>query len=195
MHITLSRCKKSLLLLALDRNLVGGQTWSPIVVKNITNLGSQSAPDVTVVSRDGGYSCLIEGRIVWLYDDTECLDLDGHQHSFVSNTASYAYQHDRNISTVTDFGVVGAGVDGQGRKVHAILADTAVGSGGWIPFQHDELEFNKRKIGQERVAICERCACQKAGWKADDVASLRARHLTHVDQYHAGFSLCTSGLC
>lgn len=146
--------KLPILLLALDGTVVAAQTWSPIIVKKITELGHQSTPDVTAVSRDGGYSTIINGNIVWLYDDTECLDLDGRQHSFVSNTAAYAYQGDQNISTVKDFGVVEAGEDQEGRKVLAILADTAVGSGGWIPFQHDELEFNEKNKGEQRIAIC-----------------------------------------
>jgi hypothetical protein len=144
-----------LLVLALERRIAGGQTWSPIVVKHITELGHQSTPDVTAVSRDGGYSTLINGNIVWLYDDTECMDLEGRQYSFVSNTAAYAYQKDQNISTVKDFGVVEAGEDRNGRKVHAILADTTVGTGGWISFQPDELNFNEKRKGRERVAICE----------------------------------------
>ena len=161
MHFPLSKYQQLLLLLALDSTVVVGTTWSPIVVKNITDLGRQLTPDVTAVSRDGGYSTLIDGNIVWLYDDTECLDLDGRQHSFVSNTAAYAYQPGQNISTVTDFGVVETGEDSHGRTVKAILADTTVGSGGWIPFQRDELNFNKRKKGEERVAICECYTFQK----------------------------------
>lgn len=161
MRIQQRKYKIVFLVLALDRRIVDGQTWSPIIVKNITDLGRQSAPDVTAVSRDGGYSTLISGNIVWLYDDTECMDLEGRQHSFVSNTAAYAYQRDQNISTVKDFGVVEAGEDRHGEKIYAILADTTVGSGGWIPFQPDELRFNEKNKGKERVALCEHCAFQK----------------------------------
>ncbi len=129
--------------------------WTPIVVKNITALGPQLTPDVTYVSRDGGYSALINGNIVWLYDDTECMDLGGKQLSFVSNTAAYANQPNQNTSTVADFGVMPAGKDKNGNKNYAILADTSVGTGGWIPFQPDELDFNQHKKNVERVAICE----------------------------------------
>ncbi|KAL6717044.1 hypothetical protein ACLMJK_004958 [Lecanora helva] len=125
---------------------------SPITVKNVTLLGSQLNPDVTSVSRDGGYSALINGNIVWLYDDTECKDLQGKQLSFVSNTA--AYQADSaNVSRVNDFGVVRLGKGQDGSPKTAILAGTSVGTGGWIPFQSDELDFNKDQIGKERVAI------------------------------------------
>lgn len=155
MHFRYKNYRSLFVLLALNRRIAADQTWSPIVVKNITELGRQSTPDVTAVSRDGGYSTLINGNIVWLYDDTECMDLEGRQHSFVSNTAAYAYQEDQNISTMKDFGVVEAGEDQDGRKVNAILADTAVGSGGWIPFRPDELRFNEEKKGTERLAICE----------------------------------------
>ena len=123
-------------------------------VKNIRFIGSQITPDVTDVSRDGGYSVLINGNIVWLYDDTECMGYAGQQLSFVSNTAAVS-QPNQNISTVQDFGVVLVGEDSQGRKEYAILANDTVGTGGWIPFQPDELQFNDDNKGQERVAICE----------------------------------------
>ena len=127
--------------------------WTPIIVKNVTSLGTQTAPDVTDVSRDGGYSVLINGNIVWLYDDTECKDLQGNQLSFVSNTAAYQRDND-NVSAVTDFGVVNLGQNPDGSPKNVILAGTTVGTGGWIPFEPDELDFNKERVGQERVAIC-----------------------------------------
>ena len=130
--------------------------WTPIVIKNVTALGPQFTPDVTRVSRDGGYSVLINGNIVWLYDDTECMDSDGKQLSFVSNTAAYANQPNKNVSTVADFGVMQVGTDKNGNKNYAILADISVGTGGWIPFQPDELNFNQQKKNVERVAICKR---------------------------------------
>lgn len=127
----------------------------PITVKNITTLGAQLTPDVTDISRDGGYSALLNGNIVWLYDDTECMDVNGDQLSFVSNTAAYAEQGDLDFRAVNDFGVVNLGRDLDGLPKTAILADTTVGTGGWIPFQPDELDFNKQMAGKERVAICE----------------------------------------
>lgn len=130
-------------------------SWSPIVVKNITTIGPQLTPDVTNVSRDGGYSALINDHIVYLYDDTECMDFQGTQISFVSNTAAYASDPNINVATVTDFGVVNLGTDTTEAAKNAILADTSVETGGWIPFQTDELEFNERKKGRERVAICD----------------------------------------
>lgn len=130
-----------------------GQAWSPMVVKSVAALGPQLSPGVTNVSRDGGYSALINGNIVWLYDDTECTDLQGKQLSFISNTATY--QSDpQNLSTVTDFGVVDLGKTGDGTMKTAILAGTTVGTGGWVPFQPDELDFNQKMVGKERVAIC-----------------------------------------
>ena len=128
--------------------------WTPIVVKKVTELGPQLSPGVTNVSRDGGYSSLINGRVVWAYDDTECFDDDGKQLSFISNTASYSDRPDKDISKVVDFGVVEVGKDKNGKPKKAILADETVGTGGWIPFQADELDFNDKNKGKERVAIC-----------------------------------------
>ena len=130
------------------------QAWTPIVVKSVTTLGSQLTPDVSNVSRDGGYSALINGNILWLYDDTECMDTQGDQLSFVSNTAAYANQPDSNTATVTDFGVVDLGANTDGSPKNAILAHTTVGTGGWIPFQPDELQYNEQMKGKQRVAIC-----------------------------------------
>ena len=130
--------------------------WTPVVVKTITNLGPQLTPDVTDVSRDGGYSALINGKIVWLYDDTECMDMTGTQLSFVSNTAAYQnFDSSNSVSTIADFGVVDLGSNQDGSPKTAILANTTVRTGGWIPFVKDELKFNEENNGKQRVAICE----------------------------------------
>jgi len=129
------------------------EPWTRIGVKTITLIGPQLTPDVTNVSRDGGYSVLINDNIVWLYDDTECMGYAGNQLSFVSNTAALSYPN-QNMSTVDDFGVVEVGTDRYGRKESAILANDTVGTGGWIPFMPDELQFNDNNKGRERVAIC-----------------------------------------
>ena len=128
--------------------------YTPIVVKNVTPLGSQLTPDVNNVSRDGGHSSLIDGNIVWLYDDTECMDSKGSLLSFVSNTAAISTSPQDNVTTVTDFGVINVGKEKNGSPKNAILAGTNVGAGGWVPFQPDELEFNQQMSGKERVAIC-----------------------------------------
>ncbi|KAL8704631.1 MAG: hypothetical protein Q9201_002217 [Fulgogasparrea decipioides] len=128
--------------------------WTPVVVKSVTQLGPQNTPDVTHVSRDGGYSVLLDSNIVWLYDDTECLDLAGEQLSFVSNTAAYAADPSENVSLLQDFGVEAVGKDKKnGRTDYAILANTTVGTGGWIKFLPDELDFNEQRKGVRRVAI------------------------------------------
>lgn len=128
---------------------------SPIAVHNITYLGSQLTPDVTNVSRDGGYSTLVNGNIVFLYDDSECFDSLGNQLSFISNTAAYANQPNTNLRTAKDFGVMNLGKDKKGIAKNAILAGSTVETGGWIKFSPDELDFNQQKKGVERVAICE----------------------------------------
>lgn len=154
----------SILILSLEVAIIMAQPWSPIVVKNVTQLGTQLAPDVTNVSRDGGHSVLLNGNVVWLYDDTECMGYDGHQLSFISNTAAYTREPSRDLCTLKDFGVVMVGEDQQGRKQYAILADKTVGTGGWIPFEQDELDFNNGNSNGERVAICKAPLRQSLGW-------------------------------
>lgn len=150
-HLGLSWMLSSLVYITITPALA--EPWTQIGVKNITLIGPQLTPDVTNVSRDGGYSVLINDNIVWLYDDTECMGYAGNQLSFVSNTAALSYPN-QNISTVDDFGVVEVGADRYGRKESAILANDTVGTGGWIPFMPDELQFNDNNKGRERVAIC-----------------------------------------
>ena len=157
--------------------LVIAEPWTQIMVKNITLIGPQLTPDVTNVSRDGGYSVLINENIVWLYDDTECMGYAGDQLSFVSNTAALAYPN-QNISTVDDFGVVEVGIDRYGRKETAILANDTVGTGGWIPFMADELQFNDNHKGSERVAIC-KINCGREIEVSIDLRPQGQAHLRH----------------
>ena len=167
---------------------------SIINVKNTTSLGPQLSPDVTDVSRDGGYSALINGNIVFFYDDTECFDSEGDQLSFVSNTAAYASKPNTNILEVEDFGVVDLGTDTDGSRKRAILADSSVETGGWIPFSDDELHFNKQKKGKERVAICTSCtACLETS--AADRLSSRAWNVPDFHQHYSSLPICASRLC
>ncbi|KAI9815561.1 MAG: hypothetical protein M1827_002695 [Pycnora praestabilis] len=137
----------------LSAHTVHATDWTSVVVKNVTRLGPQITPQVTDVSRDGGSSVLVNGNIVWLYDDTECLSLEGDQLSFVSNTAAYAANLKSNVTIVHDFGIVTVGKDKYGNKETAILANYSVGDGGWVPFNQDELDFNNENVGKQRVAI------------------------------------------
>lgn len=139
-----------LVLLPLFSSSVLGK--SLISIKTVTFLGPQLTPDVEDVSRDGGYSVLVNGNVVWLYDDTECFDAAHNQLSFVSNTGAFGDRS--NVSLVADFGVRNLGRDTNGEDKTAILPDSEVSTGGWIPFQKDELQFNANRKGQERVAIC-----------------------------------------
>ena len=133
---------------------VSSESWTPIVVKNVTLLGSQSSKNVNSVSRDGGHSVLLNRRIIWLYDDTECISQDGQQLSFLSNTAAYASSLESGVLNVTDFGVIVVGKNAEGYNETAILSDQAVGDGGWIPFDKEESDFNQENKGTRRIAIC-----------------------------------------
>ena len=84
------------------------------------------------------------------------MDMTGTQLSFVSNTAAYqSFDNGYSVSTIADFGVVDLGSNQDGSPKTAILANTTVRTGGWIPFVQDELEFNEENNGKQRVAICE----------------------------------------
>ncbi|KAI9791067.1 MAG: hypothetical protein M1816_004298 [Peltula sp. TS41687] len=152
MHIP-GRLMITLICPLIDVILVSGESWTPIVVKNVTLLGPQISTDLTNVSRDGGHSVLLNNQILWLYDDTECMSVEGKQLSFVSNTAACASDLAVNISNVMDFGVEVVGKDEAGHDVTAILSHQAIGGGGWIPFGDDESDFNDKDKGKKRIAI------------------------------------------
>lgn len=130
--------------------LIGSQ----LIISNVTNLGPLHSPDITGVSRDGGASVLLNSRILWIFDDTECLSATNQQLGFVSNSASYSSEPNGNISLLNNFGVVTAGNDEDGHKQYAIRAGGPIGTGGWIPFKKVELEFNGEQPGKDRIAIC-----------------------------------------
>ncbi|KAI9832687.1 MAG: hypothetical protein M1819_004273 [Sarea resinae] len=131
----------------------GATPWTPVVVKTTEIIGHQRTPDITNVSRDGGFSFLIEDKVVWVYDDTQCMSEQGRILSFVSNSAAYASNVEDTISEVRDFHIEevrGA----QGREGRAIEQGDAVnGGGGWIPFNQDEIDFNNDHRNRERIAI------------------------------------------
>ena len=129
-------------------------TNSLIQVLETLNLGPQLTPDLTNVSRDGGHSVMINGNVVWLYDDTECFSHEGKQLSFVSNTAAYAADLSDGVTSVQDFGVELVDHDSAGKADYAILEFGAVGDGGWIPFIDGEVQYNSDNEGKERIAIC-----------------------------------------
>ena len=134
---------------------MSSERWTPVVVNNVTILGPQNAPNVTNVSRDGGHSVLLSNRVTWLYDDTQCMSQTGKIISFISNTAAISSKRASDSTTVEDYGIVEIGKDALGSRLNAILEETVVGYGGWIPFSENEIKFNTAKNGRERIAICE----------------------------------------
>ena len=128
---------------------------SLMAVKEVSVLGAQISPSLTRVSRDGGYSVLLDGQIVWLYDDTESLSDSGSLLSFVSNSAAYASQPHSSSLNVRDFSVVSVDAGPGGGKDSAVLGGEVAEAGGWIPFEAYERRFNtEKKDGDERIAVC-----------------------------------------
>ena len=129
-------------------------TWTPIVVRDITRLGPQKSTGVQDLSRDGGHSVLLNRRIVWLYNDTECFSDNSSQLLFVLNTAAYTLDPQADAATVLDFGTVDVGADADGNTYCTLLADKVVSGGGWIHFTAEERGFNSEHGGDKRVVIC-----------------------------------------
>ena len=123
-------------------------------VKNVTILGPQRSTSVTNLSRDGGSSVLLNGNIVWLYDDTASRNKNGTILSFLSNTAAYSSEPNGSVTLVRDFGVVLANQSNPFQPETAILAKEVVQNGAWIPFTEEEAVINQKDPSQERVAIC-----------------------------------------
>ena len=136
-------------LLSTFLSMALAEPWTVVRVENIEFLGTQQTPDVTKVSRDGGFSCLINGnKAVWTYADTECFSSNGHQLSFLSNTAATS-EPNKNISLVHDYGIE---IVERGNR--AILAGDVVGMGGWINLTREEYEFNEYNANRRRIAVC-----------------------------------------
>ena len=125
-----------------------------LTVKNVTMLGPQRSTSVTNLSRDGGSSVLLNGNIVWLYDDTASRNKNGSILSFLSNTAAYSSEPNGSTLLVRDFGVVLADQSNPFQLETGILANEMVRNGGWIPFTEEEAEINQKDPSQKRVAIC-----------------------------------------
>ncbi|KAI9803291.1 MAG: hypothetical protein M1825_002082 [Sarcosagium campestre] len=141
-----------LLTLIINAFTTAAAPWTPVVVKEVKVIGTQVTPNLTQVSRDGGTSVLLNDKITWLYDDTECRSQTGKQLSFISNTAAYSTDLENNVTTVKDGGLVLVSNE-KGKKEYAILADKTVGNGGWIPFGKEEVDYNGKNQGKQRIAI------------------------------------------
>jgi len=109
---------------------------SPVKVKHVTPIGIQHSKQVPNVHRDGGHSVLLSGKVIWLYDDTECRGAGGKLDSFVPNSATYQTDSNGDLTAVRDFTE-----DGTVRNA-------------WIPFTDEERRFNEQENGGKRIAIC-----------------------------------------
>jgi len=79
---------------------------------------------------------LLSGKVIWLYDDTECRSAGGNLNSFVPNSATYQTDSNGDLTAVRDFTE-----DGTVRNA-------------WIPFTDEERRFNEQENGGKRIAIC-----------------------------------------
>ena len=128
-----------------------------LTVKKVTILGAQHSTSVTNISRDGGSSVLLNGNVVWLYDDTASRNRSGGIISFLSNTAAYSSDPNGSVTSVRDFGALLVNQSDPFKLETGILAHDVVKNGGWIPFNETETETNRKDPMQERVAICMCC--------------------------------------
>jgi hypothetical protein len=130
------------------------QSQSKIHVKNVSYLGPQINPRLSGLSRDGGASVLLNGHVVWLFDDTEVTSNNDELLIFVSNTAAYSHAPNANLTLLQNFGISASVKEGSGQSEHAMATDKSLSGGGWIPFAEEESAFNRQDPGKDRVAIC-----------------------------------------
>ena len=127
---------------------------SLVTVQNVTLLGPQVILGLPGLSRDGGASVLLDGKIIWLFDDTQILSETGQLELFVSNTASYSDQPNDNITLLQNFGIPAEQSSTQ-QQQKTVQNQATVENGGWVPFIHSEAALNEVDPGKERIAICE----------------------------------------
>ena len=139
-------------------SFAGGSEFR-IDIKKITYLGPQTSPQFPGVgslslSRDGGASVLLNGKVVWLFDDTQVTsNAEELLLLFVSNTAAYSHAPNGNLTLLKDFGISTAARQSGAPGGQNLTIDKALSAGGCIPFTKDELLFNRQDPGKERVAI------------------------------------------
>jgi hypothetical protein len=122
--------------------------------KTSLNLGPQINPRLSGLSRDGGASVLLNGHVVWLFDDAQVTSKDDELLIFVTNTAAYSHAPNANLPFLQNFGISASGKEGSCQSEHTIVVDKSLSGGGWIPFAEDESAFNRQGPGKDRMAIC-----------------------------------------
>jgi hypothetical protein len=151
---------------------------------NIKQIGFQTSPSVTNVSRDGGHSTFVNGKTVFLYADTSCFNSAGQMASFLSNTASMDMDSD-NATVVQDFGIT---------KIDAfqtaINNASFVPNDGWIPFTPEEVAYNKDNSGVKRVAICKLELHRTLLQSPENTNFCRAWIIPNSSQHYTRRSLC-----
>jgi hypothetical protein len=68
-----------------------------LFTKNVFYLGQQISPQLPGLSRDSRASVLLNGRLVWLFDDTEVTSKDDELPILMSNAAAYSHAPKGNI--------------------------------------------------------------------------------------------------
>ena len=71
-----------------------------VIVENVTVIGSQGDSQLTV-SRDGGVSVCLSGKILWIFDDTTITNTSGNLVCFLSNSAALS-SNANNVTALQD---------------------------------------------------------------------------------------------
>lgn len=121
-----------------------------ITIKNVTIIGAQTNPGLAV-SRDGGVSVLLNGKVLWLFDDTTVTNSSGTLVSFSSNSAAIA-SNSNDVTALQDISY--ASVDTGGTKA-AFQKNAGDQISDWILLSPSELVFNQNQTSGLRMAICE----------------------------------------
>ena len=106
------------------------QSHPDIHIKNAFYLEWQVSPQLPGLSRDGGTSVLLNGRLVWLFDDTEVTPRM-MSYSFLCPTPLHAPVLLRNITLLRNFGIFASGKLSTAQE-QAMTAYQTLSDGGWI---------------------------------------------------------------
>jgi hypothetical protein len=103
------------------------QSRPDIHIKGVFCLKWQINPQLPRLSRDGGASVLLNGHLIWLFDDTEVTPgvVD------CSNTTVYSHAPERNITLLRNFGIFTSGKLRTAQE-RAVIAYQTLSDGGWM---------------------------------------------------------------
>jgi hypothetical protein len=177
--------------LCLQRALaIAEQSQSEIHIKNVVYHGTQISPQLPGLYRDGSASVLLNGRVIWQFDDIGSPPRTPSFSLLCPTLLRTAMLLSEISHCCSIFGIFASGKQNTAQE-QAVAAVQTLSDGGWIPFAKDELAFNRKDPGQQHIAICGTLAAH-IRLRSEYNSEHRARHEPTPLNSVRTFGLCDS---